>query len=455
MSLAAAADFIAAYILFPSFVWGGLVTFAGNRHGGGLSDALERVRLAVMLAPVVLGAAIVVAIRAAPWALPDPLALAPFDSLSAAAGAQAGRAPPLGGLSLDWAGLVIRSAVAVYVAGVAVLVARVALQLLTLRRIAEAGSRCGLGRGVVRTQEAVPPFASLVGTVVMPASIERQLERQHIELIIAHERAHLRRGDPAAFACFAVIDALFWVNPFVRRQTNRCRLAAELACDAAVVEAAPSMRKAYANALVLALKHAAGNARQCAPAVFSTRNLGEHRMRIAHIMSERPRSRKRVGWTAAAGLALAALPATWLQVAWAEGEGLTRFSVFPLEGRVTATYGPVEHPRTKEIVHHNGVDIAAPEGAPVRAAASGEVSYVGWDGAYGRVVEVRHAGELKTRYSHLSAWDVDVGDTVAAGRILGRVGSSGKATGAHLHWEVWREDGLIDPATMIDVPDKH
>lgn len=85
---------------------------------------------------------------------------------------------------------------------------------------------------------------------------------------------------------------------------------------------------------------------------------------------------------------------------------------------------------------HPAIDIAAPEGTPVRAADSGVVTYSGWQGGYGRLVIIDHGGGVTTRYGHLSRANVRAGDRVEKGEVIGAVGDSGKATGPHLHFEV-------------------
>lgn len=99
---------------------------------------------------------------------------------------------------------------------------------------------------------------------------------------------------------------------------------------------------------------------------------------------------------------------------------------------------------------HQGVDIAAPSGLPVRATAAGEVVRAGRDGGYGRFVEVRHADGLTTLYAHLGSIETQAGATVAKGDAIGRIGSSGVSTGAHLHYEVRDERGRpLNPTYFI------
>ena len=84
---------------------------------------------------------------------------------------------------------------------------------------------------------------------------------------------------------------------------------------------------------------------------------------------------------------------------------------------------------------HSGVDLAAPTGSPVVAAADGVVAYANWMGSYGLLVTLRHASGFETRFAHLSRILVSPGQQVTRGQVLGLVGSTGRSTGAHLHYE--------------------
>jgi len=96
---------------------------------------------------------------------------------------------------------------------------------------------------------------------------------------------------------------------------------------------------------------------------------------------------------------------------------------------------------------HRGIDISAPTGAPVRAAASGQIVEAGRHGAYGRLVRIRHAPNLETAYAHLSrfAGHVRPGRWVNQGEVIGHVGTSGRTTGPHLHFELIRFGRAVDP----------
>lgn len=102
--------------------------------------------------------------------------------------------------------------------------------------------------------------------------------------------------------------------------------------------------------------------------------------------------------------------------------------------------------------HHGGVDLMAPYGAPIRAAAAGEIIWAARYYAYGNMVDIRHADGTVTRYAHLSRFAANLkpGKRVALGEIIGAVGTTGNAHGAHLHFEVRVNGAPIDPRPMIE-----
>ncbi len=102
--------------------------------------------------------------------------------------------------------------------------------------------------------------------------------------------------------------------------------------------------------------------------------------------------------------------------------------------------------------HHGGVDLMAPYGAPIRAAAAGDIIWAARYRAYGNMVDIRHADGIVTRYAHLSRFapGLKPGKRVAAGDLIGAVGTTGNARGAHLHFEVRVDGAPIDPRPMIE-----
>ena len=98
---------------------------------------------------------------------------------------------------------------------------------------------------------------------------------------------------------------------------------------------------------------------------------------------------------------------------------------------------------------HEGLDFTAGTGTQVVATAKGTVSRSGWDFGYGNVIEVQHAEGFATRYAHLSKRIAQVGEVVERGTVLGEVGSTGRSTGPHLHYEVFFRDRVINPAQVL------
>lgn len=112
----------------------------------------------------------------------------------------------------------------------------------------------------------------------------------------------------------------------------------------------------------------------------------------------------------------------------------------------TSGFGTRQDPFTRALAQHSGMDIRAPSGMPVRATASGRIFEAGTNGGYGLMVEIDHGFGLTTRYAHLSSILVREGDIIRKGDVIGLVGSTGRSTGPHLHYEVRIDDDATDPA---------
>jgi murein DD-endopeptidase MepM/ murein hydrolase activator NlpD len=125
-------------------------------------------------------------------------------------------------------------------------------------------------------------------------------------------------------------------------------------------------------------------------------------------------------------------------------------STWPVEGRLTDGFGDRRNPfggYSSEF--HAGQDIATNYGTPVTATANGVVIFTGFQNGYGQVVVIDHGGGLTTRYGHLSHIDATVGQNITRGEQLGRVGSSGRSTGPHVHYEIRINDEPVDPRPYL------
>ena len=132
---------------------------------------------------------------------------------------------------------------------------------------------------------------------------------------------------------------------------------------------------------------------------------------------------------------------------------MTRVSVpsrMPLDdATLTSNYGSRIHPVLGSRRNHNGVDLAQPTGTPVYATADGIVSRADYWGSYGNYIQIEHGGELETRYAHLSGYAVSAGEQVRKGQLIGYVGSTGRSTGPHLHYEVRVAGQAVDPTPYM------
>jgi murein DD-endopeptidase MepM/ murein hydrolase activator NlpD len=132
----------------------------------------------------------------------------------------------------------------------------------------------------------------------------------------------------------------------------------------------------------------------------------------------------------------------WLRMAEAP-------NLWPVEGRITGSFGERIDPFNGEGAFHRGVDISSDYGHRVLAPADGIVISAGPESGYGKLIEVQHANGIVTRYGHLSAFAVGEGQRVTRGQVIGYVGTSGRSTGPHLHYEVWVHSSPVNPYKFL------
>lgn len=124
-------------------------------------------------------------------------------------------------------------------------------------------------------------------------------------------------------------------------------------------------------------------------------------------------------------------------------------SGWPVAGWLTSSFGNRKDPLNGGDDFHAGLDISADKGTPVRATADGTVEMANYNGNYGNCVVISHGFGIGTRFGHLSGYAVTLGQKVKRGDVIGYVGSTGRSTGAHLHYEVWMNGKLADPMTLL------
>jgi murein DD-endopeptidase MepM/ murein hydrolase activator NlpD len=138
------------------------------------------------------------------------------------------------------------------------------------------------------------------------------------------------------------------------------------------------------------------------------------------------------------------------------GRSLRKFLMrTPVDGaRLSSGFGMRRHPILGYSRMHKGVDFAAPSGTPIYAAGAGRVVSAGRNGGYGNYIRLRHSGEYSTAYAHLSrfAKGIRAGSRIQQGQVIGYVGTTGRSTGPHLHYEILRNDAQINPLSVRQPP---
>lgn len=129
---------------------------------------------------------------------------------------------------------------------------------------------------------------------------------------------------------------------------------------------------------------------------------------------------------------------------------LDRSLVYPVNASVSSGFGWRTHPVFGEPAFHRGIDFSAPAGTPVHASAQGVVTFIGPAETYGKLVVVSHGERMQSRYAHLEGIEVTTGMVVIPGQRIGRVGSTGRSTGPHLHFELVVDGRLVNPKPLLE-----
>ena len=212
--------------------------------------------------------------------------------------------------------------------------------------------------------------------------------------------------------------------------------------------------RSFVAAFAVMSSSAPSNAKEDAPESVASRSAGAVAMPTVRISSGRDVGIAGSSWRRVNVVRVAPLPEEDAQEAQTEGAPASRQAAIvstgsinrmPLSGLLTSRFGNRRHPISGTMRRHAGIDIAASRGSPVQASGAGTVVSAGWAGGYGILVVVAHGNGLESRYAHLSQLAVASGQSVAEGQVVGYVGSTGRSTGPHLHYEVRRDGRALDP----------
>jgi beta-lactamase regulating signal transducer with metallopeptidase domain len=413
------------------------------------------------------------------------------------------------GSAREWQGVSIPMLLAaLYLATVAVALLKHLRDARLVRRVVNAGTPIAssawpgpasarqaqsLERGGVQIRLAhtsTTPFAVSWPrpSIILPGFALEQFNDRQLRLILRHEAAHLLHRDPQRAAAMRLLSALFWFDPFLRVLGRRVQMAAELRCDAWALAVDSTASRQFAGAYVQTLRLSAGQAPMLT--ALAGQRMQAHRLRIRQMLEGDP-DRPLPRWLGRllGGLALATAGALSLgQFALAHGDPHASAAiakeaesqppnqpanrarllpasqvhtqstshvqprseaglVTPVQGaRISSRFGAESRLRSHP---HRGTDFAGRRGTPVHAVADGQVitatTQLPGNPDYGTVVVIDHGAGRHSLYAHLDSIAVQVGQRVDAGSAIGRMGTTGKATGPHLHLELLEHGQRIDP----------
>ncbi|MEO1028512.1 MAG: M23/M56 family metallopeptidase [Pseudomonadota bacterium] len=267
--------------------------------------------------------------------------------------------------------------------------------------------------------------------IYLPAGMTRH---DMLRAVIAHEHTHFKRGDLISSPIERFLADLFWFSPFAHMTSTALEQAREEVCDHLTAEELGN-RKSYAQALV-AVAREFRPGRHPAPSFIPNRK-ESLAMRIDRIVrpNTAPTLKKRL---VAFILGACLLPAAIAQgVSEKSHKVMFEHPLFKTEkARLTSKYGMREHPIEKKQAWHAGIDIGAPLGTKVYAPTSGTVVTAEFRKKYGNLIDISLSDGSLLRFSQLEKIGVAVGDEVSPGDVIATVGSSGRSTGPHLHFEL-------------------
>jgi beta-lactamase regulating signal transducer with metallopeptidase domain len=314
-------------------------------------------------------------------------------------------------------------------------------------------------RLVTADSEVMPFTAGILRPVVF---VSRGVlgDRRLLEPALAHELAHVACWHAFWLALQHAVQIVYWFHPAVWLAGSRVAHERERLCDALVLNHRAFSAPQYARSLLLASRLRAPDG----PVFELTFRSRRFSMRIRDVLepsNHRPPKRLAAA-VCAAGLALVVLPMAGGASSTSSGDsrdmqhGESAVELDnPLpEGQVSWRWGDARDPWSGEPVFHQGIDLAAPAGTPIVAPAPGTVAVATVEyepsPTSGTVAILDHGGGVTTFYAHLGSLVVAAGDRVRTGQVIAEVGSTGKSTGPHLHFEVRRDGEPQDPTRFVE-----
>ncbi len=340
----------------------------------------------------------------------------------------------------------------IYIAGLIFFTIRLALQLRSISRLKQK-SEIVHENDIkhVRSKKQLSPFSFFKNIFYCPY----QYTNEELKAIITHEKAHAKQYHSADVLFMQVICLLLWFNPLVWIYKHYVKQNLEFLADNAALKQVSDKKKYQ----YLMLKQAIGRQHISIANPFFNTLIKKRIVMLNQKQSKSINSLK----------LLFILPFLILFLVSFNTKEIIKFPDSPIDNsvsidlppdfisplrsgdikKVSSSFGPARNPFTKQMDFHNGIDLVAAQGKPVRASAHGVIKTSSMNDDNGNFIVVAHEDGYLTKYMHLQNRSVDEGDEVSAGTTIGYVGSTGKSTGPHLHFEIIEFGKPINPASMI------
>ncbi|MBN1499900.1 MAG: peptidoglycan DD-metalloendopeptidase family protein [Spirochaetes bacterium] len=285
--------------------------------------------------------------------------------------------------------------------------------------------------------------------VIIPSSLKTR-EPVEIKGIISHELSHIRRFDVIKFSILHIMRILFFFSPFIHFAVREIMIHEEIETDADALRTAGIDAVLFADTILLVTE--SGKPKHyLTPAFTIFEDKRRLKMRLLNLFRKKNTGKPGkhaifLCWITAMGLLFSFSPVSNTAAAVKNSQFLK-----PLKaGRITMHFGENINPITKKPYSHKGIDIAAPGGTVINAAIGGPVIKSEFDADYGYYIIISNPGGFETVYAHLMKNTVTEGMTVKTGDMIGTVGSTGKSTGPHLHFEIHLNGNAVNPENYIN-----
>lgn len=303
--------------------------------------------------------------------------------------------------------------------------------------------------------------------IYIPLALIDSNNKTALEAIIGHELAHVKRHDALGTQFQFIIQAIYFFYPIVWLAGRNINESRERLCDRLVLQQKQILPRQYAQSLIQIVQFNTMNSLAWPYAPAFKGDKMKLRLRINQILENNIMNKKQVIMISASILVFSIVTLPMASIL-KSNQSETNQPVYPKKhskkvefvspmqtGKISSGFGNRMHPIKKVLMHHNGIDIAAPLGTEVYAIAEGIVDFADYKDAWGNKIVLVHENGFSSIYGQLSKILVKKGERVKVGDLIGLVGNSGQSTAPHLHFEIRENNEPLDPEEIIDFSTIH